>query len=87
MHAVLVRVTINDPESSVRHLQEQTVPRVSGAPGFVTGTWTRVGNDGLSLVVFESEEAARKMAEIVADVVPEGVTLEDVQVREVAAHV
>ena len=42
MHAVVVKVKINDSEAAESHLREKTVPRVSQAPGFVAGYWTRV---------------------------------------------
>ncbi len=86
MHAVVVRVTINDEQEADRGLREQVVPRVSQAPGFVTGYWTRKDNTGLSMVVFESEDAATKASEMVPSMVPDAVTLESVEVREVAAH-
>jgi hypothetical protein len=86
MHAVVVRVTINDPEAAERALREQTVPGVSQAPGFVTGYWTRKGNTGLSMVMFESEDAANSVRERIRQNAPEGVTVDDVEVREVAAH-
>jgi hypothetical protein len=86
MHAVVVRVTINDPEAAERGLREQTVPRVSQAPGFVTGYWTRKGNTGLSMVIFDSEDAANNVHERIRQNAPEGVTVEDVEVREVAAQ-
>jgi hypothetical protein len=37
MHAVVVDVTVKDPEAAELALHEQLVPRVSRAPGFVTG--------------------------------------------------
>jgi len=86
MHAVVVRVTINDREAAERALREQTVPRVSQSPGFVTGYWTRKGDTGLSMVIFESEDAANSARERISQNAPEGVTFEDVEVREVAAH-
>jgi hypothetical protein len=58
MHAVVVKVTISNREAAESALRGQLVPRVSQAPGFVTGYWTRKDNTGLSMVVFESEEAA-----------------------------
>jgi len=85
MHAVVVKVTINEPEDADRALREDVVPQVSQAPGFVAGYWTRKDNTGLSMVVFESEEAAQGMADRVGSVVPDSVTLDDVEVREVAA--
>ena len=86
MHAVVVRVTINDVEGATSALREQTVPGVSQAPGFVTGYWTRKGDAGLSMVIFESEDAAKAMSERVRSLAPDAVTVEDVEVREVVAH-
>ncbi len=86
MHAVVVKVTINDPEAAESALREQLVPRISHAPGFVAGYWTRKDNTGLSMVIFESEDAANGMSEQVRSMVPDAVTVEDVEVREVAAH-
>ena len=86
MHAVVVRVTINDEEAADRELREQVVPGVSQAPGFVAGYWTRKGGTGLSLVVFDSEESATGMSERIASIVPDSVGLDSVEVREVAAH-
>jgi len=86
MHAVVARVRINDQEASDRELRERVVPGVSQAPGFVAGYWTRKDDTGLSMVIFESEDAANAMGERLPSVVPETVTLESVEVREVAAH-
>ena len=86
MHAVVVRVTINDPQAAETFLREQTVPAASQAPGFVTGHWTRKGNTGLSMVVFESEDAANRASERIRGMSPDGVTFDDVEVREVVAH-
>jgi hypothetical protein len=86
MHAVVVKVTITDSEAAESVLREQIVPRVSQAPGFVTGHWTRKDNTGLSMLIFESEDAANSMSEQVRSMVPDAVTLEDVEVREVVAH-
>jgi heme-degrading monooxygenase HmoA len=85
MHAVVVNVTIADPEPSEVALREQVVPRVSKAPGFVAGYWTRKGNSGLSMSVWESEDAASAASEMVRSAAPEGVTVESVEVREVVA--
>lgn len=86
MHAVVVRVTIEDPEAAVRELQERTLPRVSRAPGFVTGYWTRRGDTGLSMVIFDSEDAAKAMSERIQAEPPAEVEIEEVEVREVTAH-
>jgi hypothetical protein len=86
MHAVVVRVTIKDVESAEAALQEQVVPRASQAPGFVAGYWTRKDNKGLSMIVFESEEAAQAVIEPIRSGVPDAVDLDDVEVREVVAN-
>jgi hypothetical protein len=86
MYAVVVNVTLSDPEAALKELQEEVVPRAKQAPGFVTGYWTRKDNTGLSMVVFESEEQARAMSEHMPTMVPEHVSLQGVEIREVAAH-
>jgi heme-degrading monooxygenase HmoA len=90
MHAVVVKVTINDFEAAQKVLRDEVVPRVSGAPGLVAAYWTRSedGNNGLSMVVFESEEAARAATEMIRSQAGqrEDVTLNDVEVREVVAN-
>jgi hypothetical protein len=86
MYAVVTRVTLNDPEAAQRVLREQVVPQVSQIPGFVTGHWTRTDNQGMSMVIFESEDVATGVRDRMGSMVPEGVTLEDVEVREVVAH-
>ena len=87
MHAVVVRVSISDVESAQKALKQMVVPRVSGAPGFVAGYWTRSddGSNGQSMIVFESEDAARAVAERIGSEVPPGVTVESAEVREVVA--
>jgi hypothetical protein len=86
MHAVVVNVTINDPEAAERALREQLVPRVSQLPGFVTGYWTLKDNTGLTMLVFDSEAAANAMSGQAETTVPPAMTFKDVEVREVAAH-
>ncbi len=85
MHAVVVKVTVQDAEQAQAELQNQVVPMVSQLPGFVAGYWTRSGDTGLSMVIFDSEEAARQMADRVPQTVPEFVTFESAEVREVVA--
>jgi hypothetical protein len=67
------------------------IPRVSQAPGFVAGYWTRSddGHNGVSMIVFDSEEGARRAAEMIQGpeaMRPETVTLESVEVREVVGN-
>jgi hypothetical protein len=90
MHAVVVRVRINDQGPAEQMLREQVVPQVSQAPGFVAGYWTRAddGTNGLSMLVFESEEAAGSAADRLRSQGPpsEAVALDSVEVREVVAN-
>jgi len=86
VHAVVVRVTLEDIEAARRSLREEVVPGVSQAPGFVTGYWTRKDESGLGMVIFESEDAAEAMSQRIASMAPDVVTIEDVEVRVVEAH-
>ena len=86
MHAVVIRVTLSDDDSgSLEELRQEIVPRVSQAPGFVTGYWVRLEGEkqGTSVVVFDSEEQARSAGEQFQP--PEGVTLESLEIGEVVA--
>ena len=86
MHAVIVTVTVSDPEVAERHLREEVVPGVKQAPGLVAGYWTRKDDSGSSMVIFEDEAAAKAMSERVPTMAPEEVTIENIEVREVVAH-
>jgi heme-degrading monooxygenase HmoA len=89
MHAVVVKVSVKDAPVATEFLRERVVPGVSQAPGFVAGYWVRLegGDEGNSVVVFESEEAARAAADQIRENVGSnpGVTLNDVTVGEVVA--
>jgi hypothetical protein len=87
MHAVVVRVSVQDVEQATEGLRNNVVPQVKQAPGFVAGYWTRSGNNGLAMLVFESEDAARQAADRVPQSIEQQpVTLDDVEVREVVAN-
>jgi hypothetical protein len=89
MHAVVVRVAIGDPEIADKGLREKVVPAVSTAPGFVAAYWTRSedGSNGLSILVFDSVEAAQAAADRFrgGTIIPETVTVSRIEVREVVA--
>jgi hypothetical protein len=90
MHAVVVRVTINDFETARPILENEVVPRVSSAPGFVAGYWTRSqdGGNGMGTIVFDSEDSARAASDMIRAAASDpngGVSLQDVEVREVVA--
>jgi hypothetical protein len=88
VHAVVVRVTINDRESAQKGLNQDVVPGVSQAPGFRAGYWTWKDNTGLSMILFDSEDAANRAGDRIRAMVQgiDAVELEGVEVREVVAH-
>jgi hypothetical protein len=88
VHAVVVRVTINDREAAQQRLEQEVVPQISQAPGFQAGYWTWKDNTGLSMVVLDSEDAANQAAERAREMVGriDAVSLDGVEVREVVAH-
>jgi len=88
VHAVVVKVNINDREAAQQRLDGEVVPQVSQAPGFQAGYWTWKDNTGLSMVIVDSEEAANQVADRAREMVGsiDAVTLEGVEVREVVAH-
>jgi hypothetical protein len=90
MHAVVVSLTINDPEANEKVLREQVVPDMSHAQGFIAGYWTRKDSTGLSMILFESEDAANVASErfksSVRPSIPAVATLHNVEVREVVAQ-
>jgi hypothetical protein len=88
MHAVLMTVTIDPAEldQAQKALREEVIPMVSAAAGFVAGYWLDPSDgEGLSLVVFETEEQARQTAPPPGASPTPGVTIANVQFRPVAA--
>jgi hypothetical protein len=86
MHAVVVNVTVRDRNAATAALRDQVVPQASGAPGFVAGYWVGLdGGRGTSVVVFQSEDAARSAAAR-AQAPGDFVTIDSVEVGEVVAN-
>ena len=88
MHAVIVKVTINDPEAAVDNLRSQIVPRVKGAPGFVAGYWYGDGQtSGNATMIFESEENAQGLVEMMrSQEGPGAATIDSIDVHPVVAN-
>ena len=86
MHAVVVRSTIHDFDTARKFLTETAIPWISQSPGFVSGQWVRFDDTdtGSSMVVFESEEAAKTAAEQLKANPPPGsaVTIDSIEVGE-----
>ena len=86
MHAVVTRVTFSNREEAEDLLRERLVPAAREAPGFVGGFWMNLAPDrGTSVIVFESEEAARAWEDQVAPP-SDVVTIDSVEVGEVMAN-
>ena len=89
MHAALVTVTIDPDQADAAQsaLQEQVVPMVRAAPGFVTGYWVdRSDGKGFSFVVFESEAQARQTAPPAGASPAPGVSVDSAEIVEIVAH-
>jgi hypothetical protein len=93
MHAVSVQVNVDSSQEELARklLREVTVPRAKALAGFRSGTWLRAleGGRGMSVLLFDSEEAAKAARdEIRSAGPPEGspVTMESVDVFEVVAE-
>jgi hypothetical protein len=90
-YAALIEVDVTgvEREAGLAGLRERIVPAIRSMPGFQGGIWL-TGNDagaGLSLTVWESEQAAEAMAERFGiGVGPQaGAAVTRCEVREVAA--
>jgi hypothetical protein len=88
MYAVVVKVTVADKEAAVARLQNEVVPQVSAAPGFVAGHWIHLPQgQGIAVMAFESEDAAQAAAgKFPRPGCDAPVTFDDVEVGEVVAH-
>jgi hypothetical protein len=90
MHAVVVNATIdsNRTDEAKANLEANVVPMVKQSPGAVCGYWlVPEKGRGLSMVIFDSEETARAAAEMVPNVPrPDFVTIDTIEVREIAAQ-
>jgi hypothetical protein len=88
MHAVVFEVDFKpdwqgDPDEELDRL----TGFVKSLPGFVRGTWTSAGAQGLSFIVFESEAAARAMADNATMPPDPAATMRSVRTSEVVRDV
>ena len=87
MHALVFRVRIHKRAEADRLLHEQMVPGMANAPGFVAGYWVQSNeNRGTSVVVFESEDAVRRVSEASPRFETDAFTVDSVEIGEVVAH-
>ena len=79
MHATVIHATIADLAEARRGLEDEVIPMMKGAPGFVGAYFVAVDDThGVSIAVFETEEQARAAAPP-ADAEAPGVTLDTIQ--------
>jgi hypothetical protein len=85
MYANVVHADIHDRDAAKQGLDEQVIPQLKQAPGFVCAYFVRVDDShGVSVAVFETEEQARAGAPQEGAAAP-GVTIAKLQVGEVIA--
>ena len=93
MHALFVTAHIEagrNEEEGLRFLQGDVLPQLKHLPGVVGGYWLATkDSESLAVVLFDSEEAAKQMAEVGLPQAPPapGATLGAIEVREVIAHI
>ena len=64
MHAVVFHVDMKqDWEGNAEEELDQLTGMLKQVPGYVRGTWATDGKTGVSFILFESEEAARGVAD------------------------
>jgi hypothetical protein len=86
MFAVIIPVTFNDRSVATAEL-DGLVPQVSGMPGFVAGYGVSLSEDeGVAMIVFDSEDGAQALAAVAKDAPAEAVTSGTIEVGEVMAH-
>ena len=63
MHAIVIHANISDLAEAKRGLDEEVIPMMKGAPGFLGAYFVAVEDThGVSIEVFETEEQARAFA-------------------------
>jgi hypothetical protein len=83
MHATVIHADITDLAEAKRGLEQEVIPMIKGAPGFISAYFVAVDDThGISIAVFETEEQARAAAPP-QDAQAPGVTLGTMQFGEV----
>jgi hypothetical protein len=87
VHAALVTLTIDAAHApaAANALVNDILPTVRSAPGFVAGYWLEPADgQGFAIVLFETEEQARRTAPPATSWAAPGVTINGVEFRRVA---
>jgi hypothetical protein len=88
VHANVVFVTVDASQADParRGLHKQVIPRISQTAGFVAGYWLEpLAGEGISVTLWESEQAARKAAGLIQppSSPTTGVKVDRIETREV----
>jgi len=87
MYAIVTNVRVENPDEARLLLPSAREALVSRAPGIVSGYWLEpIDGVGTSVLVFETKEHADEAAGYPLPPMP-GVTVLDMTIREVFAHV
>ena len=87
MYAIVTTVRVEDPDRARLLLPEAREALVSRGPGIVSGYWLEpIDGIGMSVLVFETQHHAEEASKYPVPPMP-GVTLIDLTIREVFAHV
>jgi hypothetical protein len=91
MHAVVGKVSIQAgrEDDAQEFLKTNVLPMVKQAPGVLSGYWLAPHDGhGFGITFYESEEAARGAAEMAKNgPLPDYVTFDSIEVREVTAQI
>jgi hypothetical protein len=87
VYAIVANVRVDNPQEARLLLPEAREAIVANAPGIVNGYWLEpVAGIGTSVLVFETQQYAEQAAQYPLPPMP-GITLLDLTIREVFAHV
>jgi hypothetical protein len=87
MYAIVTNVRVENPDEARLLLPEARESVVSRAPGIVSGYWLEpIDGIGTSVLLFETREHAQEASNYPLPPMP-GVTVIDLTIREVFAHV
>lgn len=93
MYALVVtsEIDTNRVAEADTMLKEELAPRIKQSPGFVNGTWVRSadGKDARSIIIFETENAARERLAALSNAIPADapVTVKTAAVLEVVLQI
>jgi hypothetical protein len=86
MHAVIIDVTVENPDAATAAVDSELIPRLKGIPDFVGGHWIALSGDrGTSICVFESEASAEALAAQATSTPMANLTTQRIEIGEVFA--